>query len=409
MPEKLLPNLFRTEYGKMVAVLLRTFGLDEVETAEDLVSETFLLAAETWGKKGLPQQPQAWLYGVAKNKAKDYLRRQQLYQQKIRPQWQRKQPLHQSPDLDFSPIGFQDSQLRLLFSLCHPSLSPDTQVCLSLRLLCGFGIGEIAQAFLTNKATIHKRIARGKTRLREQLTKLELPAEQQLSERLDSVLTTLYLLFNEGYYSSVSSEGFRENLCADAIRLTLLLTTYSPTEKPKVYALLALMCFQSSRFKARINPSGDFITYADQDRSLWDKRLILQGRHFMGKATADGQLSRYQLEAAIALLHTETDESAQKWPHILALYNRLLQLQYSPVAALNRTYAYSRVHGPKKALVEALKIQLAGNVNYHLLLGELYQQTANTTEAIVHWQQAIALTKDPAGQRMIQQKFQQND
>lgn len=401
----MLPSLFRTEYGKIVAVLVRSFGLARVGAAEDLVSETFLLAAETWGMKGLPDNPTAWLYTVAKNKARDFLRREGLFAEKIRPALQQEGTVSETPDFDFSPAGFQDSQLRMMFALCHPALPAETQVPLCLRILCGFGIEEIAGAFLTSKSTINKRLTRGKARLRTAMTSLELPPEPELTDRLEGVLTTIYLLFNEGYHATAGSEAFRRDLCAEAIRLALLLTENERTNLPHVNALLALMCFQVSRFDARLGTGGELILYADQDRSRWDQRLIRQGRHFLTLATANGEAGRYQLEAAVAALHSQPEESTLKWPTILSLYNRLLRLQYSPVAALNRTYAYGRVYGPAAALAEALKIGLTGNLGYQLLLGELYRELGNEKQALEHFNLGLGLTANPAIRRLIERKM----
>lgn len=401
----MLPSLFRTEYGKIVAVLVRSFGIARVGAAEDLVSETFLLAAETWGMKGLPENPTGWLYTVAKNKARDLLRREGQFQTNIKPALEREAVTSEAPDFDFSPAGFQDSQLRMIFALCHPTLNADTQVPLCLRILCGFGIEEIAGAFLTNKATINKRLTRGKARLRDTLVSLELPPETELADRLDGVLTTIYLLFNEGYHSTLGTTAFRRELCAEAIRLALLLTENERTNLPRVNALLALMCFQVSRFDARQGTDGELILYAEQDRSRWDQRLIMKGRQFLERATANGEKGRYQLEAAIAAMHTRPEEGPEKWPLILSLYNRLLRQHYSPVAALNRTYAYGKVYGPAAALAEARQIGLTGNLGYQLLLGELYKELKDSKSARTHLNLALGLTKNPAVRRLIEDKL----
>jgi RNA polymerase sigma-70 factor (ECF subfamily) len=396
-----IPPLFRTEYGKIVAVLVRSFGIARVGEAEDIASDTFLLAAETWGTKGLPANPTGWLYVTAKNRARDRLRREGVFATKIQPELQRAETTTEPPEPDFSPAGFNDSQLRMIFALCHPELKTETQVALCLRILCGFGIAEIAGAFLTTKSTINKRLTRGKTRLRGVMTDLELPGESVLPSRLEGVLTTIYLLFNEGYYATGTAASFRRDLCADAIRLALLLTKYERTNQPRVNALLALMCFQASRFDARLSAGGELIDYDDQDRALWDERLVSQGRHFLERATAGGETGRYQLEAAIAFLHTSPKPGPEKWPNILALYNRLLILDYSPVAALNRTYAFSRVHGPEAALAEALKIDLRGHLGYQLLLGELYRELGERRSAREHFELALGLTLNPAVRRRI--------
>lgn len=400
-----LTPLFRTEYGKIVAVLVRSFGIARVGEAEDIASDTFLLAAETWGRKGLPANPTGWLYTTAKNRARDRLRREGVFTTKIQPELQRTEATSEIPEPDFSPAGFNDSQLRMIFALCHPELNTETQVALCLRILCGFGIEEIAGAFLTTKSTINKRLTRGKTRLRKVMTGIELPTEAALPDRLEGVLTTIYLLFNEGYYATSTTTSFRRDLCADAIRLALLLTQNERTNQPRLNALLALMCFHTSRFDARLSAEGDLIDYDEQDRSLWDERLVNQGRYFLERATVSGQTGRYQLEAAIAFLHTSPEPGPDKWPNILTLYNRLLMQAYSPVAALNRTYAFSRVHGPAAALTEALKIDLRGHLGYQLLLGELYRELDNKNSAKKHFELALGLTRNPAVLRRIEGKL----
>jgi len=399
-----LTPLFRTEYGKIVAVLVRSFGIVRVGEAEDIASDTFLLAAETWGRKGLPANPTGWLYTTAKNRARDRLRREGVFSTKIQPELQRAEATSELPEPDFSPAGFNDSQLRMIFALCHPELNTETQVALCLRILCGFGIEEIAGAFLTTKSTINKRLTRGKTRLRKVMTNIELPTEAALPNRLEGVLTTIYLLFNEGYYATTTTTSFRRDLCADAIRLALLLTQNERTNQPRLNALLALMCFHTSRFDARLSTEGDLIDYDDQDRALWDVRLVDQGRYFLERATAGGETGRYQLEAAIAFLHTSPEPGPDKWDNILTLYNRLLVKLYSPVAALNRTYAFSRVHGPAAALTEALKIDLRGHLGYQLLLGELYRELDDKTSAKEHFELALGLTRNPAVLRRIEGK-----
>ncbi len=402
----LLPNLFRTEYGKIVAVLVRSFGIARVGEAEDIASDTFLLAAETWGRKGLPENPTGWLYTTAKNKARDQLRRNGVFAKKIKPELQRGEVSGEAVEPDFSPAGFKDSQLRMIFALCHPDLNTETQVALCLRILCGFGIDEIAGAFLTTKSTINKRLTRGKARLRKVMSNLELPSEAALPDRLEGAITTIYLLFNEGYYATSTTTSFRRDLCADAIRLALLLTHNERTNLPRLNALLALMCFHVSRFDARLNSDGDLIDYDEQDRSLWDQRLVRQGRYFFERATARGETDRFQLEAAIAFLHTDPQPKPDKWTNILTLYNRLLIKVYSPVAALNRTYAYSRVHGAEAALTEALKIDLRGNLSYQLLLGELYKELNDKSSAQEHFSLALGLTRNPAVRRRITRKVE---
>lgn len=402
--KELIPLLYRTEFRKITAVLCRSLGIEHISIAEDLVGDTFLLAAETWGLKGIPQNPAAWLYTVAKNKAKDLLKRNALFSQKISPELQYTTDDKHEIEIDLSAQNIKDSQLQMMFAICYPGIPPEAQIGLSLRILCGFSIDEIADAFLTNKETINKRLYRAKEKLKQDHVKIELPSNKEIDNRIENVLTTLYLLFNEGYYCSSSNNMLKKDLCLEAMRLTNMLTDNELTNKPSVNALLALMCFHASRFEARIDSKGELILYDDQNILLWNKELILQGEYFLNKASNGNYLSKYHWEAAIAYWHTTTENSALKWEKILSLYNQLLIVEYSPIAALNRTYALAMVYGNQQAITEAEKLKLQGNHLYHSLLGELYS-TINAAKAIEHLQQALKLSRSPADKKLINNKI----
>lgn len=403
IPE-LLPHLFRTEYSKLTAVLAKHFGLEHIQMAEDIASDTFLAATETWSFNGLPPNPTAWLYAVAKNKAKDYLQRNQLFSAKIKPQLENSSPGYTAPDLDLSTQNITDSQLQMLFAVCHPAINPEAQIGLALRILCGFGIDEIASAFLTSKETINKRLFRAKEKLRTENVKIEFPPETQIQQRLETVLTTLYLFFNEGYFSRSQNATLRKDLCLEAMRLTHLLTENPQTNIPNVKALLSLMCFQASRFEARIDQAGETVLYQKQDTALWNTELIARGEYYLIQATTGNNLSKYHLEGALAYWHTKPIDTSEKWEAILQLYNLLLQQEYSPMAALNRTYALAKVHGNAQAIKEAEKLSLAGNHLYHSLLGELYLET-NTSNAILHFRKALSLSKSDADKTILTGKI----
>jgi len=400
----LLPHLFRTEYRKITAVLCKLFGIEHIEIAEDIASDTFLLASETWGIKGYPENPAAWLYTVAKNKAKDYLKRNAIFNQKIVAQVKHASPNAEEIEIDLSSKNIADSQLQMMFAICHPSIPAEAQIGLSLRILCGFGINEIADAFLSNKETINKRLSRAKEKLRAENVKIELPNDTAIEQRLETVATTLYLLFNEGYYSASQDTSLRKELCLEAMRLTFLLIENEPTNKPFINALLSLMCFHASRFEARISKTGGMILYQEQDESLWDSALIAQGEFFLNKAATGNALSKYHLEAGIAYWHTIKADTTEKWENILQLYNRLLQIEYSPIAALNRTYALSRSSGKKEAIIEAEKLGLTENHLYHSLLGELYTGIDNN-KTMEHLQKALELAKSAADKNLISHKI----
>ncbi|MDB5231126.1 MAG: ylaC [Chitinophagaceae bacterium] len=401
---QLIPHLFRTEYSKITAVLCKFFGADRIEIAEDIASDTFLTAAQTWAMKGVPQNPVAWLYHVAQNKAKNYLKRDALFENKISSELKRSGQAFDEFEVDLSPQNISDSQLQMMFAICHPAISAEAQIGLSLRILCGFGIEEIADAFLTNKETINKRLQRAKQKLREEKIKIEFPGLPEIDERLTAVLTTIYLLFNEGYYSVSSDQTFRKELCLEAMRLCYLLIENEFTNRPQVNALLSLMCFHASRFEARMDKNGELILYNEQDSELWNKELIDKGKYFLNCASTGQTLSRYHLEAAIAYWNTHQADSKEKWENILQLYNQLLQLEYSPIAALNRTYAFSKANGRKEAIIEAEKLKLDENHFYFALLGELYTGIDNS-KAKENIEKAFVLAKTRSDKLIIQRKL----
>lgn len=407
---ELIPHLFRTEYRKIVSVLCKRFGFDQIEIAEDIASDTFLTASQTWGLKGIPQNPTAWLYNVARNKAASHLRRDYLFEKKIARELKNNAadiqdtPFGDIHEIDLSPQNINDSQLQMMFAICHPSISPEAQIGLSLRILCGFGIEEIANAFLISKVIVNKRLFRAKEKLREEKIKIELPGPPEIDERLAPVLTTIYLLFNEGYYSVSQNKTLRKDLCLEAMRLCTMLIENNATDKPPVNALLALMCFHASRFEARMDKNGELILYEEQDTSLWNPDLISKGGYFLSHSATGNTISKYHLEAGIAYWNTQKDDTKEKWENILQLYNQLLQIEYSPIAALNRTYALSKTTGKKEAITEAEKLNLSDNHFYFALLGELYTDLDNQ-KAKQHLRQAIMLAKTQVDRQAIQKKI----
>jgi predicted RNA polymerase sigma factor len=275
---------------------------------------------------------------------------------------------------------------------------------LSLRILCGFGIDEIADAFLSNKEAINKRLYRAKEKLRDEKISIAIPNEQEIDQRLTPVLTTIYLLFNEGYYSESTNKTLRKDLCLEAMRLCTMLVENKQTNKPAVNALLALMCFHASRFNARINKNGEPVLYDDQDTSLWDTDLISKGAYFLNCAASGSQISKYHLEATIAYWRTQKLDTPQKWETVLGLYDKLLYLSYSPIAALNRIYVLSKVAGKETAILEAEQLNLTGNQFYFTLLGELYSGIDNE-QAVFNLKQALSLAKTDMDKQIIQKKI----
>jgi len=385
-------------------VLCKHFGFDEIEIAEDIASDTFMTAAQTWGMNGVPKNPTAWLYNVAKNKAKNYLQRDSLFKNKIALEIKKTSSDSEENEIDLSTQNINDSQLQMMFAICHPSISPEAQIGLSLRILCGFGIEEIADAFLTNKETINKRLFRAKGKLREEKIKIEMPHVSEIDARLINVLRTIYLLFSEGYYSESQNQIIRKELCFEAMRLCTMLVENPSTNKPEVNALLALMCFHASRLDARVNENGELILYDEQNTNLWNEELIGKGIFYLHEASGGKALSKYHLEAAIAYWNTQKEDTKEKWENILQLYNRLLQIEYSPVAALNRTFAIAKTNGKQEAITEAEKLNLTDNHFYCTLLGELYTGIDNA-KAKEYFQQALTLAKTQTDKQTIQKKI----
>jgi RNA polymerase sigma-70 factor (ECF subfamily) len=400
----LIAHLFRQEYRKITAVLCRHFGAGFMDAAEDIAADTFLTAAELWGMKGLPEKPVAWLYATAKNKARDLLKRRQIFQEKVALHAAATEDETTETDIDFSEQAISDSQLQMMFAICHPAISEEAQIGLSLRILCGFGIDEIAAALLIKCETVKKRLVRAKEKLRAEGIKMETPPAHEIEGRLDTVLRTLYLLFTEGYASSGADAVLRKDLCLEAVRLVLLLSENTITAAPRVHALLALMCFHASRFDARTDAQGDIILYDEQDERLWDAGLIAKGEYFLNLAARGPALSKYHLEAGIAYWHTVKADSDEKWESILQLYNRLLVLEYSPLAALNRTYALAKARGRTAALAEARKLALEDNPQYHALLGTLCAGDDNAAAAL-HFRQAHALSESPFEKAVLAKKI----
>lgn len=403
--KELLPHLFRTEFRKITSVLCKLFGIEHMEAAEDIASETFLSALEIWSYKGIPENPTGWLYTVAKNKAKNYLKRDQLFAGKIAPQIKQSLQENLQSEIDLSTKNITDSQLQMLFAICHPSITIEAQIGLSLRILCGFGIEEIANAFLTNKETINKRLLRAKDKLRLEKIPIEFPPDEEISKRLAPVLATLYLLFNEGYYSESQYAVLREDLCLEAMRLTYLLIENEKTNTPETFALMALMCFHSSRFPARKDDHGEIVLYEKQDESLWNYDLIAKGAYYLQKSSQGNSVSKFHIEASIAYWHTIKADTKEKWENILQLYNRLLQIEYSPIAALNRTFALSKANGKAEAILEAEKLQLTDNHYYFTLLGELYKDI-DKEKAIQNFQKAFTLAKTYTDKKTISENLQ---
>lgn len=391
----LVANLFRHEAGRMVSTLTRVFGISRMGMAEDVVQETLLAALQQWRYKGVPENPTAWLYRVAKNRALDLLRHKAMSERKL-ADIAREHAEESALDKAFLTHEIEDDQLRMIFTCCHPALTPESQVALTLKTLCGLSVTEIARAFLTDDRALAQRLVRAKKTLKESGVLFEVPEGNELADRLDSVLKTLYLLFSEGYNAHDGDLLIREELCAEAIRLAELLARHSAGNEPKVFALLALMYFQASRLPARTDSAGDLLLLQDQDRSLWDRAMISRGYHYLQIAGQGNGVSVYHLEAGIASCHAAAESyDATNWPAVLEWYDALLEMTRSPVVALNRAVALSMVDGPPAGIAVLAAIQNEKALqNYYLLpasLAQLYEQAGDHAAARYQYERALSL------------------
>ncbi|HRI20316.1 MAG TPA: sigma-70 family RNA polymerase sigma factor [Panacibacter sp.] len=406
---QLVDHLFRHESGKMVAVITKLLGIDNLETAQDIVQDTLLKAMTTWSFGKIPDNPAAWLYHVAKNKAIDFLRREKSFK-KIGTQYAQ-QNAHTTTDTHAQNIflenEIQDSQLRMMFACCHPQIPQESQIALALKTLCGMGVHEIAQAFLTTDETISKRIYRAKEKIRNEKIKLEVPAHTSLTERLETVLHTLYLLFNEGYNSSHIDKLIRDDLCEDAMRLCHLLTQQQLTSQPSVKALLSLMCFQSSRLMSRIDEKGNIITLKYQDRATWNMQLIQKGFDYLDEAAEGNHFSTYHLEAGIASLHAASPAFERTdWKGVYHLYEILYSINPSPVIALYKAIASAYAISMQSALDALQQIKgLEKNHLYYATLGEMCLGLNKKMEAKNYFLQALALTISRSERQLLNDKI----
>jgi predicted RNA polymerase sigma factor len=356
----------------------------------------------------MPENPTGWLYVVAKRKTLYHFRRKKIFDQKVSPDLVSMQQQDQGiPEPDFSLQNIRDSQLQMMFAICHPAIASEAQIGLALRILCGFSIDEIAEAFLTNKETINKRLYRAKKKLQKENIRMELPPASEIPARLDNVLQIIYLLFNEGYYSKTQNQILRKDLCLEALRLGLNLTGHDETNLPKTNALTALMCFHASRFDARQSADPErsgLILYDQQNEDLWDVALIRHGMHFLERSAGGNEISSWHLEARIAWWHCTREDSWEKWEDILYLYDKLLEINYSPGVVLNRIYAFYKVKGARAALKEAEKFNLEENHFYFVLMGELTRES-DPDKAKSHFEKALSFAKTSTEKEIIQGKI----
>lgn len=413
-PSLVADDLFRREGARLVASLAAHLGAHRLQLAEDVVQEALVRALQTWPYRGIPENPAAWLTQAAKNLALDTLRREQTWQRKeaqITSEQERWLMRDEGPSHEHDLC---DDTLRMLFVCFHPQLSVEAQLALALRTVCGLSPAEIGAAFLVSEAAIAKRLVRTRQLIRDLRLPFVVPDASELPQRIDGVLAALYLLFNEGYKASSGDRLIREELCHEAMRLTRLLAEHPMTSQPAINALLALMCLNAARLRARVNPAGEIVRLHHQDRSQWDVRLIEEGILALGAASTGQTISSYHLEAGIAACHClASDEASTDWTRILSLYDQLLLLKPTAVVAMNRTVALARVHGPREAL-EALESipnrhSLEAQHLYHAIRASFIDKLGQPAEARAAYRHAAELAQCDAEREFLQGQSQKRD
>jgi RNA polymerase sigma factor (sigma-70 family) len=400
--------LFRRESGRLISVLTRLLGPGNLELAEDVLQESFVAAMRDWVRQGVPENPSAWLLTAARNRAIDAIRRERTRRtfatdlaMYLDSEW----TLARTVDEAFGENWIKDDQLRMIFMCCHPMLSVESRVTLILKTLCGLSVPAIARALLTTEATVHKRLYRARQVLRG--ARFELPPEAERPTALETVHTALYLLFNEGYLSTGEKPILRE-LCRDAMLLAGLLVDESSLANSQTVALLALMCFSAARFDARIDEDGRLVPLDQQDRSRWDRSLIRQGYQYLARSSAMEAVAatRFHLEAAIAARHCEAPTFDQTdWPSICSLYDRLLEVDPSPMVELNRAVAISFRDGPQAAVPIVEAIRVAGRLPHShavaAVLANLYARAGSDEPARRFLDEALARARTPHERELI--------
>jgi RNA polymerase sigma factor (sigma-70 family) len=409
---QLVEHLFRHEASKMVATLTRIFGIEHWNLAEDVVQEALSRALQTWPYRGVPENPSAWIMRASRNLALDVIRRQKIFRAKEAEIVRLIERDGSTPEAPIFPEHeIADDRLRMMFVCCHPIISAEAQVALALKTLCGFSVTEISHAFLTTEAAIAKRLTRAKQKIQEAQVPFEIPAGDELARRLDSVLQSLYLLFNEGYKASTGDKLVREELCEEAIRLTELLAQHPAGNHPKTHALLALMLLNAARNPTRLDSERNLLRLKEQDRTRWDKSMIARGMFHFAQSAAGDELSEYHLQAGIAACHCAAkDYESTDWQKILSLYDRLVEFDQSPVVALNRAVVIANINGPKAGLQAVRGIRgLSKLSSYYLLyavLGEFEMRSGNLQAATEQFRKSFELAETKSERAFLLKRLQ---
>jgi len=395
-----LARTFRESSGRAVATLVRVFG--DIDLAEDAVQEAFAVAAERWASDGVPPNPGGWIVTTARNKALDRLRREST--RSGRETAAVSLIGEPEPEPEVGPVA--DDQLRLVFTCCHPALAQEARIALTLRLIAGLQTPEIARAFLVPEATIAQRLVRAKRKIKDAGIPYRIPRDHELPERLPDVLAVIYFVFNEGYTASAGDDLTRQDLSAEAIRLARLLHTLMPDE-PEVSGLLALLLLTESRRAARTTREGGLVLLADQDRTRWDAALIAEGQLIVRECLRRNQPGAYQIQAAIAAVHSDAPQAARTdWRQILALYDQLAAIAATPVVALNRAIALAEVAGPAAALDAVDALPLVGYHLYHATRADLLRRLNRTAESAAAYDRAIARAENAAEREFLKARRQ---
>ncbi len=410
-----LNHLFRQESGKMVAVLIKIFGTENIELAEDVVQDALVRALETWKFKGIPDNPRAWLYRTAKNRAIDIVRRNK-HSRLIDFSDPQKQLLTSSYTLETTMNDYwkedhiKDDFLGMMYACCHPDISQENQITFILKSLCGFSTKEVAKSFLTSEDTISKRLYRTKEYFRKNKIRPIIPLPNQIASRTGTVLSAIYLMFNEGYNSTHVDQLIRKDLIRQAMLLCRSLLSEKRTQLPEVFALMALMCFHAARADSRLSDHGELILLSNQDRTKWNTALIQSGEQYLNNAAYGETLTNYHLEAAIAFQHCKAKSYLETdWQEILKYYDALLNIAYDPIVFLNRCLVILELDGPKDALnilelVKGNKL-LEKYYVYHATLGEIYERLEEYVKAVSCFKRAMELTQSKKEKQFLKDKI----